>query len=94
MTNEHHATGSPREGSHPSPEASCGVRHVLVTHDGKPIGHTEPLDPDNPMRWMVRRNVKYQTAIYAAQKQARRNGQSRAIRAARAHKGRRMQEAD
>jgi hypothetical protein len=29
-------------------EAEAGVRHVRATHDGKKLGHTEPLDPDNP----------------------------------------------
>lgn len=57
-------------------EQACGVRRVQVTATGLPIGHTEPLDPDNPYRGKVRAIKAYRQAL------ARARGRSAGTRAA------------
>jgi hypothetical protein len=69
-------------------EQVSGVRHVLRTHDGKPIGHTEPLDTDNPLRGVIRRNLKFKARVAAAEDRARSiKGVIRAIRAIKSRPG-------
>lgn len=41
------------------------VRHVPVTASGLPIGHTEPLDPDNPLRARYRYINKIKAGVAA-----------------------------
>lgn len=47
------------------------TRRVRITHDGRPLGFTEALDPDNPLRRVTIRNVKWYAALKAAQVKAR-----------------------
>lgn len=58
----------------PLPELHSNTKRVRVTASGLPIGHREPLDPENPYRG----KIKTVLALKAMQEQRSRGGRKAA----------------
>ena len=70
----------PKTASHPSPAASDGVRHPKRTHDGRPIGYTEPYVKPEQIPGRTFNLVQGSAALEKARKGGRAN--ARGIKAA------------
>jgi hypothetical protein len=46
---------------------ACGVRRVEVTHDGRKIGHVEPLETERALRLAINRRVHFTNVLKQAQ---------------------------
>lgn len=48
------------------------TRRVKVTHDGRPIGHTEPLETEAALRLAISRKVNYRKLMKSIEEKGRR----------------------